>query len=125
MRPWAQADGSNAGNGTVATLEFQCDHQYLGGFRFALKFTLHQPFTALFGPSGCGKTSILAVIAGFLRPQQGRVVLGQRTLLDSQRGICLRPELRHLGCVFQDGLLFPHLTVEGNLPYGPRNLQGE
>ncbi len=105
----------------MALLEFQCDHQYPSGFRFALAFTLCRRFTALFGPSGCGKTSILSVIAGFLRPQQGRVVVGERTLLDTPRGICLRPERRHVGFVFQDGLLFPHLTVEGNLRYGQRH----
>ncbi len=102
-------------------LEFQCEHQYPGGFRFALGFTLCRRFTALFGPSGCGKTSILSVIAGFLRPQQGRVMVGGRTLLETGRGVCLRPERRRVGFVFQDGLLFPHLTVEGNLRYGQRH----
>jgi len=102
----------------MATLEFQCEHQYPGGFRLALEFSLRERFTALFGPSGCGKTSILSVIAGFLRPKAGRVVLKGRVLLETSKRISLRPEQRHVGFVFQDALLFPHLSVERNLRYG-------
>jgi len=105
----------------VGTLEFQCEHQYPGGFRFGLGFSLRERFTALFGPSGCGKTSILSVIAGFLRPQAGRVLLCERILLDTEQGTCLRPEQRHVGVVFQEALLFPHLSVERNLRYGQRH----
>src|SRR5690606_29489116 len=76
--------------------------------------------TALFGRSGAGKTSLVNVLAGLLRPQRGRIVLRGQTLFDSQRGIDLAPERRRLGYVFQEGRLFPHLSVRHNLLYGYR-----
>jgi molybdate transport system ATP-binding protein len=104
----------------MAVLSFRCQHRYPAGFHLEVEFDIDRPFTALFGPSGSGKTSILNMIAGFLRPQQGRIHLRDRTLLDTARGMLLPPENRHVGVVFQDSLLFPHLTVEGNLRYGQR-----
>ena len=79
---------------------------------------MDHPVTSLFGPSGSGKTSVLSAIAGFLRPQSGYVRLGDRTVLDAAGKVYLPPERRRLGVVFQDHLLFPHLTVEANLRYG-------
>ena len=92
----------------------------LGEFQIAVNFEAAGGATALFGPSGGGKTTILEVIAGTLRPDGGRVTLDDRVLVDVERGVCLPPEARHVGCVFQDQRLFPHLTVEGNLRYGLR-----
>ena len=74
--------------------------------------------TALFGPSGVGKTSIVNMIAGLSRPDGGRIVLNDRVLFDAASGACLPPEARGIGYIFQDGRLFPHLTVRGNLVYG-------
>jgi molybdate transport system ATP-binding protein len=76
--------------------------------------------TALFGPSGSGKTTILSILAGLRRPEAGRVALGGRVLQDSAAGLWLPPEARRIGYVFQDQLLFPHLSVRGNLLYGWR-----
>jgi molybdate transport system ATP-binding protein len=76
--------------------------------------------TCLFGPSGCGKSSVLAAVAGLLAPQAGRVALDGETLLDTARGVALRPERRRCAMVFQDARLFPHMSVEGNLRYGAR-----
>ena len=104
----------------MSVLSFRCQHGYPAGFHLDVGFDVDHPFTALFGPSGSGKTSILNMIAGFLRPQQGTIRLGDRVLLDTARGVSLPPEKRHVGVVFQDSLLFPHLTVEGNLRYGQR-----
>ena len=104
----------------MSVLSFRCQHDYPAGFHLDVRFDVDYPFTALFGPSGSGKTSILNMIAGFLRPQQGTIRLGDRILLDTARGLSLPPEKRHVGVVFQDSLLFPHLTVEGNLRYGQR-----
>jgi molybdate transport system ATP-binding protein len=84
-------------------------------------FELDHPVTSLFGPSGSGKTSVLSAIVGFLHPQDGKVRLGDRTVLDTAGRVNLAPERRHLGVVFQDHLLFPHLTVEANLRYGHRH----
>lgn len=71
---------------------------------------------ALVGPSGCGKTTALRLIAGFEHPDSGTIQLGERTVSDSSS--CLPPEKRRVGMVFQEGALFPHLTVERNIGYG-------
>lgn len=76
--------------------------------------------TALFGRSGAGKTSVIHAVAGLLRPERGRIVLRGDVLFDTEAGVDLRPEQRGLGVVFQDGRLFPHLSVRGNLRYGMR-----
>ncbi|MDA8140207.1 MAG: molybdenum ABC transporter ATP-binding protein [Desulfobacteraceae bacterium] len=76
--------------------------------------------TALFGPSGAGKTSIINMVAGLLRPDGGLIQVNGRPLFDSQNGIDLPPEQRRVGYVFQDGRLFPHLSVRANLAYGMR-----
>ncbi len=71
------------------------------------------------GPSGCGKTTLLRLIAGFLAPQRGTVVLEGKVV--SQKGrILVPPEKRNLGMVFQDLALWPHLPVEGNIEFGLR-----
>jgi molybdate transport system ATP-binding protein len=99
-------------------LEFQCRHCFPDGFCLDVAFECDRRFNALFGPSGAGKTTILSVIAGFVTPKQGRVVLGGRPLLDTASRFSAPIHERHVGVVFQDALLFPHLTVEGNLRYG-------
>ncbi len=89
------------------------------GFALDAAFTAPaQGVTALFGPSGCGKSTILAAVAGLLRPDEGRVSLGDRVLLDTARRLCIPPERRRCGVVFQDARLFPHLSVAANLRYG-------
>lgn len=74
--------------------------------------------TALVAPSGAGKTSLLDAVAGLLRPAEGRIVVGGRTLFDHTAGIDLPPEARRCGYVFQDLRLFPHKTVRDNLLFG-------
>lgn len=106
-------------------LEFQCRHRFPGGFELDVAFELDRRFTSLFGPSGAGKTTVLSVIAGFVPPQKGRVLLGDRTLCDTARGVCVPVQDRAVGVVFQDALLFPHLTVQGNLRYGQRHRRSQ
>lgn len=77
-----------------------------------------ESITAVFGLSGAGKTSLINVIGGLTKPNTGRVVLNGRTLVDMEKGICLPPEQRHIGYVFQDARLFPHYRVKSNLRYG-------
>lgn len=74
--------------------------------------------TAVFGVSGAGKTSLINAISGLTRPEQGRIVLNDRVLYDADKKICLPPEKRRVGYVFQDARLFPHYKVLGNLRYG-------
>jgi molybdate transport system ATP-binding protein len=90
-----------------------------GDFQLDAEFTGEGRVTALFGPSGSGKSTILRLIAGLLKPDEGRIVLAGRTVFDSASRINLSPRDRHVGLVFQDGLLFPHMSVRQNLLYGP------
>ena len=91
------------------------------GFALEAAFAIPEGgVTALFGPSGAGKTSIANTIAGLLRPDQGRIAIGERCVLDTRAGVFLPPQARRIGYVFQDARLFPHMSVEANLRYGWR-----
>lgn len=74
----------------------------------------------ILGPNGAGKTTLLQVVAGLVRPAAGRLVVGDDTWDDADAGIHLAPERRDVGYVFQDQLLFPHLSVVGNVAFGLR-----
>lgn len=74
----------------------------------------------LLGPSGCGKTTLLRLIAGFERPQQGTIELAGRRVCGE--GVWVPPERRDVGVVFQDYALFPHLTVMENVAFGLKPL---
>jgi molybdate transport system ATP-binding protein len=80
---------------------------------------------ALVGPSGSGKSTILRAVAGLLRPQRGRITHAGRVLLDTSRGIDVPPEERRVGMVYQDGALFPFLSVLRNVAYGARGPRRE
>ncbi len=71
----------------------------------------------IFGHSGCGKTTVLRLLAGFITPDQGTIVLDEKMAAEAGRSF-LEPEERHIGMVFQDLALWPHLTVRGNLEFG-------
>ena len=73
---------------------------------------------ALVGPSGAGKTSVLRAIAGLAQPERGRISCGGRSWFDSEQGVCLAPEERSVGLVFQEYALFPHLDVRRNVAFG-------
>ncbi|HZD90434.1 MAG TPA: molybdenum ABC transporter ATP-binding protein [Pseudolabrys sp.] len=90
----------------------------LGEFSLQAAFTAESGCTVLFGPSGAGKTSIITMIAGLARPDRGRIVLDGETLFDADKRIAVPASRRHLGLVFQEGRLFPHLSVKHNLDYG-------
>jgi molybdate transport system ATP-binding protein len=90
----------------------------LGDFALAAKFEAAGGVTALYGASGSGKTTIVNMIAGLVRPDRGHIVLDDTILLDSNRRIDVPAHRRRIGYVFQEGRLFPHLTVAQNLEYG-------
>jgi len=93
----------------------------LGSFRLGARLDAPESgVTALFGRSGMGKTSVINALAGLLRPDRGRIVVGGTILFDSARGIDVPPEKRRLGYVFQEARLFPHYSVRGNLLYGAK-----
>jgi molybdate transport system ATP-binding protein len=91
---------------------------HAGGFPLDVAFVADAPVTALFGRSGSGKTSIMNALAGLLTPKSGRIVCDGTVLFDSALGIDVAPQARRIGYVFQESLLFPHLSVERNLRYG-------
>jgi molybdate transport system ATP-binding protein len=88
------------------------------GFALDVAFEAPAGVTVLFGRSGSGKTTVVNTVAGLLRPAEGRVVVAGRTLLDTAARIMVPPHRRRVGYVFQEGRLFPHLTVRQNLAYG-------
>jgi molybdate transport system ATP-binding protein len=90
----------------------------LGHFTLAAKFTASDGATALYGPSGSGKTTIANLVAGLLTPDRGRIALDEAVLFDAIARIDVPPHRRRIGYVFQEGRLFPHLTVRRNLHYG-------
>jgi len=102
-------------------LKLELQHQQ-GAFSLNAKLMLpEQGITAIFGRSGAGKTTLINLISGLEKPQQGIIELNGTPLLDTSKSLCLPPEKRRIGYVFQDARLFPHYTVAGNLNYGRRN----
>jgi molybdate transport system ATP-binding protein len=104
MTPWMLADITLPLDRFTLTVRWETSHAALG----------------IFGPSGAGKTSILESIAGLRRAARGTIRVGGETWLDSSRGIVRPPERRGVGYVPQDGLLFPHRDVLGNILSGTR-----
>jgi len=94
-------------------------------FVLEAEFETSAGFTMLLGPSGCGKTTLLNCLAGFVRPDTGRITLGARALFDSSSSIDMPVPERQLGYVFQNLALFPHMTVEQNVQYGLVKLSAE
>lgn len=91
----------------------------LGSFTVDVAFaTGAAGVTALFGRSGAGKTSIINMVAGLIAPDDGLIAVNGSKLFDSVHSVDIPPERRRCGYIFQDGRLFPHLTVQGNLMYG-------
>jgi molybdate transport system ATP-binding protein len=92
----------------------------LGAFKLGARFDAAGGATALFGPSGSGKTSVVNMIAGLLKPDRGTIALDDTVLFDAAQRIDVAPHRRRIGYVFQEGRLFPHLSVRQNLDYGRR-----
>lgn len=101
------------------TLSVDISHSFKD-FGVEVQFDAPDGVTALFGPSGAGKSTIVNVVAGLLAPERGRVAIDNRVLLDTAKGIDLPVHRRRIGYVFQEGRLFPHLSVRGNLRFGQK-----
>jgi molybdate transport system ATP-binding protein len=94
------------------------------GERFTLQASLTIPpcrTVALLGPNGSGKSTAVAALAGLINIDSGRIVLAGRTLDDPTADVCIPPEERRIGVVFQDYSLFPHLSVAENVAFGLRS----
>lgn len=92
--------------------------KYRGNFTLNLDCTLSKKVTAFLGASGSGKSTLLNCISGILAPDEGEIAFGDEVLDDVKARVHLQPEKRRFGYVFQEGYLFPHLTVEANIRYG-------
>lgn len=99
------------------SLDVDISHR-LGTFALEARFRADPGLTALFGHSGSGKTSIINMIGGLIRPSRGRVAVNGAVLVDTERGVFVAKHRRRIGTVFQEGRLFPHLSVRQNLLYG-------
>ena len=78
----------------------------------------HGQLVCLLGPSGCGKTTTLRLIAGFIEPSAGEIVVGDKVLSSPARTV--PPEGRNMSMIFQSYALWPHMTVAENVSYGLR-----
>lgn len=87
-------------------------------FVLDVAFTSNAQVTAIFGPSGAGKSTILGIMAGLIVPEAGCFDVDGRVLFDSASGVSVARHKRRIGLVFQDGQLFPHMTVAQNLAFG-------
>ena len=101
------------------TLEVSLTHRF-EAFSLQVEVTAAAGITAIFGRSGAGKTTLANAVAGLVSPEAGRISLAGVVLFDSRLGIHVPPQERRIGYVFQDGRLFPHLSVLGNLKFGAR-----
>ncbi|MGD8626551.1 MAG: ATP-binding cassette domain-containing protein, partial [Anaerolineae bacterium] len=90
----------------------------LAEFDIRARIEAERGITVLFGPSGSGKSLTLQCVAGLIRPDAGRIVVGERVVFDSESGVALPPQQRRVGYVPQDYALFPHMTVAGNVGFG-------
>ena len=94
-------------------------------FDLAVECVAGDEITVLFGPSGAGKSLTLQIIAGLVRPDEGRIALDRAPVFDSAKNIDVPAARRRIGYVFQSLALFPHLTVTRNIAYGLKNSSGE
>ncbi len=95
-----------------------------GAFALDVRLVAPHGVTGIIGPSGAGKSMLLHTIAGLQHPDEALITFGHQVLTDTSRRINLPPEKRRIAYVFQDALLFPHLTVAQNLDYSARRRGG-
>ena len=101
---------------------YACLRKSLGGMALDIELQLGAGITIIFGASGAGKTTLLDCLAGLTTPDEGRVILGDRVLFDSEQRNTVPTERRRAGYLFQDLALFPHLTAEQNVQFGLAHL---
>src|SRR5262245_11208646 len=106
----------NGGGGTVASVELRNLTKRYGAAAVVDNVSLtiaHGSLVCLLGPSGCGKTTTLRLIAGFVEPTEGEILVGDRAVSSPQR--TLPPERRNMSMIFQSYALWPHMTVAENI----------
>ena len=123
----AQSPNQGLGATVPASMALECHGlaKSFGQVQAVREFNLSVPFgqiVALLGPSGCGKTTALRLIAGFESPDAGTIALGGQPVWHEGKNV--PPDKRPVGIVFQEGALFPHMTVEQNVGYGLKGKEG-
>lgn len=111
-------------------LEVQLSHSF-SAFTLDVQFSVPSGISVLFGRSGSGKSTVLKAVGGVLRPRAGHISLNERLLLDTDHKLFVPPHRRNIATIFQEGRLFPHMSVRQNLMYGrwvkghPRDMREE
>jgi molybdate transport system ATP-binding protein len=114
-------------NGAALTAQVRKERRRdaVSPFVLDVSLTIAPGITILFGPSGAGKSTLLDCLAGLVRPDAGRIAIGEEALFDSAGRANLPPQKRRIAYVFQSLALFPHMSVEENVSYGLAYLQGQ
>jgi molybdate transport system ATP-binding protein len=114
-------------NGAALTAQVRKERRRgaVSTFVLDVSLTIAPGITILFGPSGAGKSTLLDCLAGLVRPDAGRIAIGEEALFDSANRANLPPQKRRIAYVFQSLALFPHMSVEENVSYGLAYLQGQ
>jgi len=102
------------------TVEVEVEHR--NGFRLDASFETPAGISVVFGPSGSGKSTLLLAVLGAVEPRRGRIAVAGRALFDSERSLSLTIQKRRVGMVFEDALLFPHLTALHNVSFAVRGV---
>jgi molybdate transport system ATP-binding protein len=114
-------------NGAALTAQVRKERRRdaVSPFVLDVSLTIAPGITILFGPSGAGKSTLLDCLAGLVRPDAGRIAVGEEALFDSASRANLPPQQRRIAYVFQSLALFPHMSVEENVSYGLAYLHGQ
>jgi molybdate transport system ATP-binding protein len=96
----------------------------IGDFDLDVAFSVESGMSVLFGPSGAGKSLTLSLIAGLIRPDKGSIAISGQVVTNCSRRLYVSPQDRHVGMVFQDGLLLPHRSVLDNVALAVRQTSG-
>ena len=94
-------------------------------FVLDVNFEMENELVVLFGPSGSGKTTLFKCISGIVEPDDGKIVMGSKVYYDKEKKINLPIQKRHLGYVFQNYTLFPHMSVRKNIECGLKGWEKE
>ena len=103
----------------ISMLEVKIKKELLS-FELNIEFNLDREILVLWAPSGAGKTTILHCLAGLFTPTLGSIILNNRVLYSTVKGVNVATRKRNIGYLFQDYALFPHLSVKQNVMYGPK-----
>ena len=105
------------------TIQLSCTLRQ-GDFTLDVRQRITADAVAVVGPSGAGKTTLLESIAGLRSPDAGEIEIGGRTVFSASRGVDVPARDRRVGYVPQDALLFPHMSVRGNIAFGSHSQDG-